>query len=279
MGTINKKTALRFLQDQVDHRSPNAANNDRKNLLAAWNWGYKFLEGFPQTPNPFKAIEKFPEQRKDRYVPPEEDFWKVFHKTPPNSQDRFMLTAFLHLAARRTEIFNLKWTDIDWINNQVRLFTRKTKEGSWEGSWIPMTEELKKSLLYWWENRTYKESQYVFTVTGDHMFDNQYKGQPFKERRHFMKRLCQKAEVKPFGFHAIRHLSAVILYQSGYNVAVIQQILRHKNASTTERYLKRLGLDPYKLQEAVSVFENREKGKVIGFDSQKKAPKEEASGA
>jgi len=132
---------------------------NRKNLLAAWNWGQKFLEGFPQTPNPFKAIEKFPEQCKDRYVPPEEDFWKVFHVTPPHSQDRFMLTAFLHLAARRTEIFNLKWTDIDRINNQVRLFTRKTKEGSWEASWIPMTEELNKSLLYWWENRTCKESQ------------------------------------------------------------------------------------------------------------------------
>lgn len=101
----------------------------------------------------------------------------------------------------------------------------------------------------------------------------------FKVRQHFMKRLCEKAGIKPFGFHAIRHLSAIILYQSGYNVAGIQQILIHKNASTTERYLKRLGLDPYKLQEAFNVFENREKGKVAEFKSQKKAPENKSSGA
>ena len=281
VGSLTKKTALRFLQEQYDNRSGNAANRDRKNLLAAWSWGAKFLDGFPQHPNPFKAFDKFPEHRLDRYVPPEEDFWKVYHQTEPYSQDRIMLTAFLHLAARRGEIFRLRWADLDWSNGQVRLFTRKTKDGSWESAWLPMTTELKEALLYWWENRTHKRSEYVFTVTGEHNFDNQFEGQPFKERRHFMPRLCRKAKVKPFGFHAIRHLSAVILYHSGYNIAIIQKILRHKNATTTELYLKRLGLDPLKLQEAVNVFENRGQGKVLPFDpnQKEKAPEGSASEA
>ncbi|WP_216594036.1 tyrosine-type recombinase/integrase [Desulfobacter postgatei] len=66
---------------------------------------------------------------------------------------------------------------------------------------------------------------------------------PFKERRHFMGKLCEKAGVKPFGFHAISHLSTSILYDLGYSVSVIQTILRHKSPSTTERYLKSLGLE------------------------------------
>ncbi len=47
----------------------------------------------------------------------------------------------------------------------------------------------------------------------------------------------------PFGFHAIRHLSATNLYHLGYSVSVIQKILRHKNPSTTELYLGSLGLE------------------------------------
>ncbi len=52
---------------------------------------------------------------------------------------------------------------------------------------------------------------------------------------------------------------------------MIQAILRHENATTTEKYLKRLGLDPEKLKTAVEVFENRGLAKVIPF-GKKTAP-------
>jgi integrase len=58
-----------------------------------------------------------------------------------------------------------------------------------------------------------------------------------------MKKLCKKAKVKPFGFHAIRHLTASILYKKGNPVSVIQAILRHKSPNTTTRYLRTLGLE------------------------------------
>ena len=58
-----------------------------------------------------------------------------------------------------------------------------------------------------------------------------------------MRRLCKRAEVKHFGFHAIRHLTASCLYKQGNSVGIIQAILRHKSPSTTERYLKTLGLE------------------------------------
>ena len=58
-----------------------------------------------------------------------------------------------------------------------------------------------------------------------------------------MKRLCARARVKAFGFHAIRHLTASILYKMGQPVSVIQAILRHKSPNTTAIYLKSLGLE------------------------------------
>jgi integrase len=58
-----------------------------------------------------------------------------------------------------------------------------------------------------------------------------------------MKKICNKANVKHFGFHAIRHLSASILYKKGNSVSIIQAILRHKNPNTTTRYLRTIGLE------------------------------------
>ena len=58
-----------------------------------------------------------------------------------------------------------------------------------------------------------------------------------------MARLCEKAQVTPFGFHGIRHLIATRLYHMSKPLGAIQSILRHKSAATTERYLKSLGLE------------------------------------
>lgn len=229
---------LAALKAQFDARGGNAANKDRKNLIAAWNWGIKYL-GLP-SPNPC-LVEKFPEKRHPRYVPSEGDFWKVVNLT--DGQDRVMLLTYLHLGARRSELFRLCWEDVDFGNARIRLSTRKRQGGSMEHDWLPMTEELQKTLRWWWDNRTFTESPHVFLSEAEGGFCQERHGQPFKERMHFMKTLCARTKVKPFGFHAIRHLTASILYKMGQPVSVIQAILRHKSPNTTAIYLKSLGLE------------------------------------
>ena len=97
--------------------------------------------------------------------------------------------------------------------------------------------------MWWWENRPIKDHEYVFLCLDDTQTKNQKYGKPFQYRQKFMRSMCKRAQVKHFGFHAIRHLTASILYNTGYEVAVIQTILRHKNPSTTEGYLRTLGLE------------------------------------
>jgi integrase len=267
--SIDVELALKMIQKQFDTRSGYAANKDRKNLGSAWNWGMKYLPGFPDSINPFLKVERYPEIRNPRYVPPEEDFWKVFDLT--QGQDRIMLTSYLHLAARRKELFRLKWTDIDWNNNQLRLFTRKTRSSSWKCDWIPLTSELKSIFIDWHKQQPVK-SEFVFVCL--HKYEkgmpHTHYGEPFQYRGHFMKKLCDKAKIKPFGFHAIRHLSATILYKSGYKVSTIQRILRHESPTTTEQYLKSLGFDE-EIIEAVEVFSNRNAAsKIVAFPGTKK---------
>lgn len=114
----------------------------------------------------------------------------------------------------------------------------ESSNGSARIDWVPISRTLKQTLLCWRQERPYKNSEFVFS-----MFENGVRnsghnpGDPFRVRQHFMKNLRKKANVKRFGFHAIRHLSAVILYKEGEEISTIQKILRHQHATTTDRYL------------------------------------------
>lgn len=227
-----------YLQEQFSARSGYAANKDRKNLSAFFSW----LARYKGIVNPCVAVcERFPEERQARYIPPEEDFWKVFETT--QGQDRTMLLAYLHLAARRSELFRLRWDDIDWGNRKIRLLTRKRKDGSFAEDWLPMTDELHGSLQ---AHRDFVAGEWVFPAPG---------GGCYLYRQHLMGRICRKAGVRPFGFHAIRHLSATLLAQADVPMVVISQILRHRSLAVTERYLKRTG----DLKEALEILKKPSK--------------------
>ncbi|MGV1098702.1 tyrosine-type recombinase/integrase [Thiovibrio sp. JS02] len=225
VGSLTSGMVLDFLQGQASSRSGYAANKDRKNLVAAWNWGMKYL-GLP-SPNPC-LVDRFPEERQKRYVPPEKDFWKVFEHAS-TAQDEVMLLAYLHLAARRSELFGLRWDDVDFSEQKIRLYTRKRRDGSLEFDWLPLTDDLHNALL---THRQVAKTEWVFP--------DPETGKPYLYRIHWMNRLCKKAGVKKFGLHAIRHLTASILAKENVPMIDIQSILRHKNLSTTERYIRRL---------------------------------------
>lgn len=259
-----------FLQKQFKDRSGYSANKDRKNLSRAWEWGKDNLDGFPAGSNPFRAIRRFPEIRNERYIPPESDFWAVYELG--NDQDRVMLLCFLHLGARRGEIFRMRWNDVDFRNGLIRLSTRKTKDGSMRIDPVKMSEALRNQLLIWWEKRPFKSSEYVFTMLDDGFSRLHSPGEPFLQRRHFLKRMCERAGVKPFTWHSLRHLSAVIMYKDGgQKVSRVQKHLRHQRPTTTDRYLASLGLDLDEMAEAVEVFNNRGPAKVIPFPEMEEA--------
>jgi hypothetical protein len=156
----------------------------------------------------------------------------------------------------------LKWDDVDFDAGRVRLWTRKRHGGGLEFDWLPMTKMLSESLIRWQENRPIKDAENVFLCLEKKNFCIENYGKPFKHRQHFMGNLCERAEVKPFGFHAIRHLTASTLYKLGYTVADIQIVLRHESATTTAKYIKSLGSEGVRpALEALS----QQKGKVLPF--------------
>lgn len=204
--------------------SGSRANKNRKHLVCAYNWGVKAL-GLP-SPCPWR-VASYKKERKPRYIPPVEDFWKVY--TAAGEEDQRMLLAYLHSGARMREMFNLTWQDVDLKQMRLRLWTNK-RTGGREYDWLPMTDELVQAML----------EQRKLTGLRKYVFINPETGNEYRWRGKMMRGLCAKAGVKPFGFHAIRHLSASILDEAGKPLSLIQAVLRHKSAETTARYLHSL---------------------------------------
>jgi len=227
---------LRVLEKRFRKVSGNAANKDKKNFKAAWYWGIKYL-GMPKD-NPFVSVDSFPEIKRPLYVPPEEDFWKVYDVA--EGEDKVLLLAYLHTAARRNELFTLKWDDVDLVNGKICLWTKKRKGGSYEFDWLPLTDRLLDSLT---DHAKSKRSEFVFCNAD---------GVPYAERQKLIPRLCKKAGVRRFTYHPIRHLTASILAQEGLDIVTIQKMLRHKNPLTTTLYLHQQGIMKNELEKAFS---------------------------
>jgi hypothetical protein len=75
---------LKHFDKQAKERTGNAANKDRKNLVAAWNWAITYVPGWPEV-NPFAKTKQQKAEEWPRYIPPvEETFGKssTSRKTP-----------------------------------------------------------------------------------------------------------------------------------------------------------------------------------------------------
>ena len=247
---ITVKQATAVMRKIGRESSGYAANKARKNLAAAWEWGHKFY-GLPKA-NPFLDADKLPADATPRYVPPEEDFWKVYDACEKQS-DKVLLLFLLHTGARIQEAFRLVWSDVDFEGQQIRLGTRKTATGGMEYAWVPMTSELMATL------RRHKEQSTTLNVFVSKA------GKVMTHRQHFMRTACERAGVKPFGFHGIRHLTATILAHAGLDLPSIQAILRHHTPTTTARYIKSLGVQANKID---AVFSHKKRGvEVTNFNA------------
>ena len=109
--------------------------------------------------NPMAKIKRLPHDRAPQYTPPTEHILKVL--AAANREERIFLNCYLQTGARRSEIFRWTWAEgINFEKREVRLGTRKRRDGSMEYEWLPMSDELHDELWSWWKTRPIKDSPY-----------------------------------------------------------------------------------------------------------------------
>ena len=225
--------------------STNAANREIRYLRATFNFlkRKKFISY-----NPTEGIDFFPEEKTLKYVPVPEDVDKVIAVADREEQD-YLLT-MRDTMGRMGEINRLTWNDVNLEQRFVVLYTRKKKGGHLTPRKVAMTQRLYE-VLSRRHNERDEKIPWVFWHTYFNRTGEKITG-PYRDRHKFMRSLCQKAGVKYFRFHALRHASASVLDQRGARLGDIQRILGHENRRTTEIYLHSISDDQ---REAIATLE------------------------
>ena len=230
---LTKTDLLEYLEHVLETRTVPAHNKDRKNLHGLFNHAIEY-HGY--IGNPVKNIPKIAQEKIHQPVATEEEVMRLLLAC--NRVEHVFMTTFIHTAARRAEIFRLQWNeDINFEERAIQLCNRKSRSKELTCNWVDMSPELYDELWWWFNNQPIKNHPFVFYS----IEDGRHYGQPFKYRQRFMQKLCERAGIRKLGFHSLRRFVASYLSdKQKQSTKAIQDLLRHKEIATTDRYIKRI---------------------------------------
>jgi integrase len=180
-----------------------------------WEW----LEN-----NPMRKITKNKEPRgRTRFLSDEER--RVFMDACKTSYYKplyLIVVLALSTGARKSEIMNLRWPDIDFQRKQIIL--HETKNG--ERRVLPLAG-LALDLM--------RDHNKVRDLNTDLLFPFGKPPKPYEIRPPF-ERAIKEAELKDFRFHDLRHSAASYMAMNGASPAEIAEVLGHKTLQMVKRY-------------------------------------------
>jgi len=174
--------------------------------------------------NPTKGIKFHSVEKKKKYIPPKEDIDKVIELA---GEDKVFFITLKNTLARVSEIYRLKWEDVNLTDRTITLYTRKKRGGHYTPRTIPMTNELYNALK-------------GLELSGEYVFINPDTSTRYVDKKKALIALCELAGIKRFTFHAIRHYGASTLAKKNVPLPDIQAILGHESLTTTALYIQSL---------------------------------------
>ncbi len=158
-------------------------------------------------------------------------------------EDQFRFV--LQTGLRTGELVGLRWDDIDFANQ--RMYITRTMEyrhsvGEWrEGPpksksgvrTIPLTEEAIKILKC--QKQKHKEIKLIPIQWINQVFLSKRHGEPVKNSTYdtALLKICDKAEIRRFSMHILRHTFATRCIEAGMKPKTLQMILGHSNIGIT----------------------------------------------
>lgn len=145
-------------------------------------------------------------------------------------RDRAMLEILYACGLRVTELIELRVDSLNLRQGVVRVLGKGNKERL-----VPLGEEAAD-----WLARYMKEGrgQLMMDITRPPLFPGRHDG--FMTRQTFWYRIKKHAESagihKPLSPHTLRHAFATHLLDHGANLRVVQELLGHRDLSTTQIY-------------------------------------------
>jgi integrase len=167
--------------------------------------------------DPMKRWEKPREKQREMQLTID-DLAKIYNASSEHL--KWIIEVEWELGTRpgRTELFALKWSDIDFDGDLLRVRGTKTKTSN---RLMPLTPAFKARLL---EKRDKSESNYVI----------EYRGKPITSCKTAFKKACDKANLNyNVRLYDIRHLFASTILANGGDLMAVSKLLGHSSTRMT----------------------------------------------
>ncbi len=185
-------------------------------------------------------IGKEPKKVRALTIDEQKKFLEVAEKSSNYNQFAFILQTGL----RTGELIGLKWSDIDWEKRVIhiqrsmeyrysvgewRIGEPKSKSGYRD---VPLTEEAVAILKR--QKEKLREIKVINMQFKEHVFLSR-KGEPTKNSAYdtTLFKLCDKAGIRRFSMHVLRHTMATRCIEGGMRPKTLQVILGHANVGIT----------------------------------------------
>ncbi|MFM5365101.1 tyrosine-type recombinase/integrase [Aeromonas veronii] len=231
---IQIKTALDALAK--DEKSPATINRYKAAISSVFEW---FNDKHDTKHNPAREVRQQTESAGRTRFLSDAEIGRLLDAASNSRWERLHLLIHMALAtgARRSELINLKWSDIDFQRKTAHL--EQTKNG--DRRTLTLTTAVIQELM-------------PFRQVGDaYLFPHPGKLYgPFAEFDHHWRGCLIEAGISDFRFHDLRHSSASLMAKSGASLLELAEHLGHKTLNMVKRY-SHLAVD-HRVEQAERIF-------------------------
>lgn len=156
---------------------------------------------------------------------------------------KIAFTLAIYTGMRQGEILGLKWDEVDFDNNQIRVrntltFKKKLKDGAKSSSGnrsISVSDFVMKELRKHKALMAQEGLINAKTKSKDKLVIHSTNGNPVDSStlRVLFKRICDENKIRKIRFHDLRHTCASLLLQAGVHPKVVQEMLGHSSIKIT----------------------------------------------
>lgn len=224
IGEISPLIIEKFKQHRLQTVTPASVNRDLAFLKTMFNkavdWGYIHT-------NPMKKVKLLKEQNHRLRYLEKEEYEKLLSFCNDNLKKIVIIA--VHTGLRKGELLNLKWKDCDFKNRIISIYESK----SGNKRHIPMNDLVYETLI----SVKKKDSPVIFGYNPRKAFEA----------------ACDKAGIKDFRFHDLRHTFASWLVMLTGDLNTVRELLGHANIQMTLKYAH---LSPNHKKHAIDLLGN-----------------------
>ena len=169
--------------------------------------------------NPVKQVKFFQERQYVMKILDREEINRLIDAAAGHLKP--ILIIAVSTGMRKGEIFNLRWSDIDFVDHYIHI--KKTKSNVMRK--VPMNGVVATTL-----KNIERKSEFIFPSFWS------------KKHKHIMevfrlfKAACKKAGIRDLRFHDLRHTAATLMVTGGIPLVTVSQILGHATIHMTMKY-------------------------------------------